>query len=122
MARFATTYARTRKPAPPASAPAAIWMRDDRSLALVATLVWLVVLRVIVPGFFDYTDDDVALIQSGGSIGNQIIWLSLVLIPLILLRHRMKLTRLLLSTVNGWFLLLTVLACASVIWSIDPGA
>ncbi|HXR19671.1 MAG TPA: O-antigen ligase family protein [Steroidobacteraceae bacterium] len=122
MARSATTYARARRPMPPTSAPAPIWMRDDRSLALVATLVWVVVLRVVVPGFFDYSEDDVALIQNGGSIGNQIIWLSLVLIPLILLRNRIKLTWMLLSTVNGWFLLLTLYACASVLWSIDSGA
>ena len=115
-------YVRTRRPAPTVSAPATAWVRDDRSLALVAILVWVMVLRVVVPGFFDYAEDDVALIQNGGSIGNQIIWLSLVLIPLILLRHRMKLTRMLLSTVNGWFLLLTLYACASVLWSIDPGA
>jgi O-antigen ligase len=107
---------------PPTSAPAPIWKRDDRSLALVATLVWLAVLRVVIPGFFDYSDDDVALIQNGGSIGNQIIWLSLVLIPLVLLRNRMKLTWALLSSVNGWFLVLTLYACASVLWSIDPGA
>jgi exopolysaccharide production protein ExoQ len=97
-------------------------MRDDRSLLLVAVLVWVAILRVVIPGFFDYSDDDATLIQNGGSIGNQIIWLSLVLIPLILLRNRMKLTWMLLSTVNGWFLVLTLYACASVLWSIDPGA
>jgi exopolysaccharide production protein ExoQ len=122
MARFATPHARARGPTPPTSAPAPIWKRDDRSLALVATLVWVAVLRVVIPGFFDYADDDATLIQNGGSIGNQIIWLSLVLIPLILLRDRLKLTRTLLGTVNGWFLVLTLYACASVLWSIDPGA
>ena len=97
-------------------------MRDDRNLRLVAALVWIAILRVIVPGFFDYAEDDVTLIQSGGSIGNQIIWLSLVLVPLILLRHRIRLTRMLLGTMNGWFLLLTLYACASTLWSIDQGA
>jgi exopolysaccharide production protein ExoQ len=104
------------------SAPAATWMRDDRNLALVATLVWVMILRVVVPGFFDYTETDEALIESGGSIGNQIIWLSLVLIPVILLRHRIRLTWMLLRAANGWFLLLTLYACASALWSIDPGA
>jgi exopolysaccharide production protein ExoQ len=122
MARFATTHARARKAMPPRSAPAPIWMRDDRSLMLVAALVWVVILRVVVPGFFDYSEDEVDLIQNGGSVANQIIWLSLVLIPLILLRNRMRLTWMLLSSVNGWFLLLTLYACASALWSIDPGA
>jgi O-antigen ligase len=107
---------------PATSAPATIWMRDDRSLVLVAALVWVAVLRVVVPGFFDYAADDTTLIENGGSVGNQIIWLSLVLIPVILLRHRIKLAWMLLRTVNGWFLLLTLYACASVLWSIDSGA
>src|ERR1700728_3856620 len=110
MARFATPHARARGPMPPTSAPAPLWKRDDRSLALVAALVWVAVLRVVIPGFFDYADDDTTLIANGGSIGNQIIWLSLVLIPLILLRDRLKLTRTLLGTVNGWFLVLTLYA------------
>jgi exopolysaccharide production protein ExoQ len=122
MARSATRHARVRRPRARIPAPAAIWMRDDRSLALVATLVGVAILRVVVPGFFDYTSDDTTLIENGGSIGNQIIWLSLVLIPLILLRNRIKLTWMLLTTVNGWFLLLTLYAFASMLWSIDPGA
>jgi len=97
-------------------------MRDDRSLVLVTILVLVAVVRVVVPGFFDYSDDDATLIQNGGSIGSQIIWLGLVLIPLTLLRNRIKLTWMLLRTVNGWFLLLTLYACASVLWSIDTGA
>jgi exopolysaccharide production protein ExoQ len=122
MPLFATRHVRAPKSMPTRSAPAPTWMRDDRSLVLVAILVWVVVLRVIVPGFFDYKADEVDLIQNGGSIGNQIIWLSLVLIPLILLRNRMKLTWMLLTSVNGWFMLLTLYACASALWSIDPGA
>jgi O-antigen ligase len=97
-------------------------MRDDQSLVLVAILVWVTVLRIVVPGFFDYAADDTTLIENGGSVGNQIIWLGLVLIPVILLRHRIRLTWILLRTVNGWFLLLTLLACASALWSIDAGA
>jgi exopolysaccharide production protein ExoQ len=97
-------------------------MRDDRSLVLVATLVWVTILRIVVPGFFDYTSDDATIIENGGSVGNQIIWLSLVLVPVILLRHRIRLTWILLRTVNGWFLLLTLYACASVLWSIDTGS
>jgi exopolysaccharide production protein ExoQ len=122
MARTATPNARARRPMPPGSASAPVWMRDDRSLALVATLVWVVILRIVVPGFFDYAADDATLIENGGSVGNQIIWLSLVLVPLILLRHRIRLTWMLLRTVNGWFLLLTLYACASAFWSIDQGA
>lgn len=106
----------------PTPAPATLWMRDDRRRLLVAALVWLAILRIVVPGFFDYTSDDATLIQNGGSIGNQIIWGSLVLIPLILLRHRLRLTGMLLGRVNGWFLLLTLFACASLLWSIDPWA
>ncbi len=123
MARSATTYARPRTPLPPRSAPAPTWMRDDQSLILVAALVWLAFFRVVVPGFFDYSDKDLAIIQnSSGSIGNQIIWLSLVLVPLILLRSRLQLTWMLLGSVNGWFMLLTLYACASMLWSIDPDA
>ena len=122
MARSATPYAHAGRPMPPTPASAPIWMRDDRSLLLVAALVWLAILRVVVPGFFDYADDDTTLIENGGSVGNQIIWLSLVLVPVILLRNRAKLTWMLLRTVNGWFLLLFLCACASLLWSIDPGA
>lgn len=122
MARSPSTHVAARTPLPSKQAPAPIWMRDDRSQLLVAALVWLAFLRVVVPGFFDYSNDDVAIITNGGSIGNQIIWMSLVLIPLILLRFRMQLTWMLLTSMNGWFIALTLYACASMLWSIDPGA
>jgi exopolysaccharide production protein ExoQ len=121
MESSATPYARARGPMLPSAAQAP-WKRDDQTLVLVAALVWLAIFRVVVPGFFDYTDDDTKLIENGGSVGNQIIWGSLVLIPLILLRHRIRLTWMLLTAVNGWFLLLTLYACVSTVWSIDSGA
>jgi exopolysaccharide production protein ExoQ len=122
MARSATRFSRARRPVPATARSAPAWVADDRSLTLVAILVFVAVWRIVVPGFFDYSSDDATLIENGGSVGSQLIWVSLVLIPLILLRNRLRLTMMLLGSMNGWFLLLTLYCCVSVAWSIDAAA
>jgi exopolysaccharide production protein ExoQ len=97
------------------------WIRDDGSPFLVAAIVWLAFLRGVIPGFFDYTSDVKQLIESGGSVGNQIIFASLVLIPMLLLKSRLKLTWMFLRSLDGIFILWLLYACASTLWSIDAG-
>jgi|ERR1700733_8724768 exopolysaccharide production protein ExoQ len=100
-------------------APSAAWIHDNSYGALTAGLVWLLILRVIIPGFFDYSNDDAQIINEG-VLANSIIWLTLLLAPLAALLPRLNLTWQLLRSLNLFFVLLILYVFASVLWSIDP--
>jgi exopolysaccharide production protein ExoQ len=108
-------------PGPANPARVTTWIHDDGHQMLMAGLVWLLFVRVIVPGFFDYGNDATQGLNEG-FFSNQAVWLTLLFIPLILLRSRLALTWLFLRSVNVFSALLILYACASTIWSIDPGA
>jgi exopolysaccharide production protein ExoQ len=86
---------------------------------LTTGLVWLLVLRIIIPGFFDYSNDDAQIITEG-VLANTIIWLFLLFAPIVALLGRLNLTWQLLRSLNIFFVLLILYLSASVLWSIDP--
>jgi exopolysaccharide production protein ExoQ len=104
-----------------ARSAAGAWVRNNKGVVLVTALSWLLVLRLIVPGFFNYSAKEEELIAEGG-LPNQIIWLSLLIVPLFVLRARGSLTWQFLRSLNRFFLLLFFYVCASTLWSIDSGA
>jgi O-antigen ligase len=83
--------------------------------------MWLLMFRVVVPGFFDY-DADLDSLRNGGALYNQVIWLLLPIIGLYLISARLSLAKQLWSNLNRWFLVLIALLGASAAWSIDSGA
>ena len=118
-----STISKPTSPAPMAAKPERLagWVKDSGNQALMATLVFLLFLRVVIPGFFDYGHDEHQG-ENDGFATNQLVWLSLLFIPLVLLRARLKLAWSLIRSLNGFSVALTVYACASILWSIDPGA
>jgi exopolysaccharide production protein ExoQ len=109
------------------SAPtASTWISDERNGTLVTALMWLLVVRIIVPGFFDYATIDTDLAASTSFLvdllTNQLVWLALLVVPLLLLRSRWALTLRLAGSVNRMLLVMLVYAVISILWSIDSGA
>jgi exopolysaccharide production protein ExoQ len=100
-------------------ARSAAWIHDNRYGVFTTFLVWLLILRIIIPGFFDYSNDDAQIITEG-VLANTIIWLFLLFAPLAALLSRLNLTWQLLRSLNIFFILLIVYVGASVLWSIDP--
>jgi exopolysaccharide production protein ExoQ len=100
------------------------WISDDSSAMLVGAIVWLQALRMIIPGFFDYSQRDSTVNATGPIefIANQIIWLTLLLAPVILLRARWELTLRLLGSLNRMFVVLLIYTFASILWSAEPVA
>jgi len=114
-------YSSVTAPAPAArrQAPPAAWIPDDRFGLLTTVLMWLLIWRIIIPGFFDYSNDDAQIITEG-VLANTIIWLFLLLAPIAALLTRVNLTWQLLRSLNIFFVILILYVGASVLWSIDP--
>ncbi len=90
---------------------------------LATAVYWLVTVRVIIPGFFDYDPKtDILAVAARDAVFNKITWLSFLFIPLALLASRSALTLRLLRSTNRFFLILLGFATISVAWSIDAGA
>jgi exopolysaccharide production protein ExoQ len=107
----------------PALAPT--WIGDKRNGALITGLISLLVVRIIIPGFFDYTSDNPDSAVTSGLVdffSNQLVWLTLLFVPLLLLRSRWALTLRLAGSVNRMLLVLLLYAGVSMLWSIDSGA
>ena len=98
-----------------------MWAPDDRYGALAATLVWITLIRTVVPGFFNYSGSGVDVMQEG-SFANQPVWLLLCGTSLFLIAIRSKLTAQLIRSLNIFFIALVVVAAASTLWSIDAGS
>ena len=112
--------ARSRNPRPKVGREsAAAWISDEKNAFLIASVVWLQVLRMIIPGFFDYSQQDSTVNNTGPVefIVNQIIWLTLLFAPILLLRSRWDLTRRLLASLNPMYLVLLCYAGISIVWS-----
>lgn len=90
---------------------------------LITAVYWLLIARVIIPGFFDYAPDtNVLEVAARDAVFNKITWLSFLFIPLALLASRWSLTMRVIRTTNRFFLVLLGFATISVLWSIDAGA
>src|ERR1700690_2434877 len=106
----------------PALAPT--WIGDKRNGALITGLISLLVVRIIIPGFFDYPSDNPDSAVTSGLVdffSNQLVWLTLLFVPLLLLRSRWALTLRLVGSVNRVLLVLLLYAGVSTLWSIDSG-
>jgi exopolysaccharide production protein ExoQ len=112
-------------PASGGAARTGAWIADNENAMVMAFLIGLCVWRIIIPGFFTYVEigtDDV--VQASGVVdlfSNQLVWLSLFVVPLVLMRSRWGLARRLLGTTNRVFLLLLLYVGASCYWSLDFG-
>jgi exopolysaccharide production protein ExoQ len=114
-----------RREASVAPAPAPTWISDEKNGTLITALMCLLVVRIIVPGFFDYTTSETELIAGSGLVDlltNQLVWLALLVVPLFLLRSRWALTLRLVGSVNRVMLILLFYTVISITWSIDSGA
>jgi exopolysaccharide production protein ExoQ len=98
-----------------------VWAPDDRYGALAATLVWITLIRTVVPGFFNYSGSDVDTMQEG-AFANQPVWLLLCATSLFLIAIRFRLTAQLIRSLNFFFIALVAVAVASMLWSIDAGS
>lgn len=90
---------------------------------LAVAVFGLLMIRVLVPGFFDYSPDlDYTQMVSEGAVFNTSVWLACTAVSAVLLASRFEPSMQLLRASNPFFLALVGLACASLAWSIDFGA
>jgi exopolysaccharide production protein ExoQ len=114
-------------PSAPGLAAAAVGGRtrpDNKAHVFLATAVyWLLIARVIIPGFFDYgPQTNILEVAQRDAVFNKITWLSFLIIPAVLLGSRMAATLRVLRATNRFFLALVGFATLSVVWSIDVGS
>jgi exopolysaccharide production protein ExoQ len=112
---------------PAASLPAAAGARtrpDNKVHVFLATAVfWLAIVRMIIPGLFDYGPQmNILEVAQRDAVFNKITWLSFLFIPIMLLASRMALTLRVLRNTSRFFLFLIAYTTLSVVWSIDTGA
>ena len=98
------------------------WVPDKRYTALLTLMFWTLVVMMIVPEGFNYSnlDEGVGAAPSSGSPVSRIIWLTLLGLGVIVTIWRAGLAWLLIRNLNLYFMLLVVLAIASIAWSIEP--
>jgi exopolysaccharide production protein ExoQ len=118
---------RARRPPAPAVAAAAArapQRRENRAnSALVKVLYWLLIVRLIIPGSFDYDPNtDIVAVAQRDALFNKLTWITFLLLPLALIASRSAETMRLLRGTNRYFLALVAFATISVLWSVDSGA
>ena len=96
------------------------WQPDNRYGWISAFLMGLMVVRMLIPGFFNYTDTDTA--ADAGELYNQVIWWGILGICALTIVWRSSVARGMLDLINPWFFIYFAFAAASVLWSIDSGA
>lgn len=102
------------------------WRADERWAVVAASTLWLLVPLMILPEGLDFSRLTVAAgtdANSGGA-GNtpsHLLWMLALGASSALLLWRAALSFRLMGEINPWFLVLLVLACFSLGWSIDPG-
>ena len=96
------------------------WVSDDRYSLIVTVLVWTLMVLMIVPDGFDYQAVVAGQAPTSGSLVSRLLWLGLLGGATVIVLWRASLTWMLLRSLNTWLLLFTLLAAASVLWSIDP--
>jgi O-antigen ligase len=102
------------------AAPA--WIADTRNSGFVAFLVGLLIWRMVIPGVFTYDENATPPTGITDLVTNQLVWLTLLAGPLLLLRSRLDLTRRLIVAANPVLWVLLAYAGASTLWSLDSGA
>jgi len=89
--------------------------------ALVALMAWLLIILMIVPDNFDYLALKVSVAApSEGSVLSRTLWIALLVIGVVVILSRAAQAWQLLRAMNPFLILFSVLAIASVAWSIDP--
>ncbi|MBI3544984.1 MAG: O-antigen ligase family protein [Gammaproteobacteria bacterium] len=96
------------------------WLRDDRHSWFLAAMMWMLIVLMIVPEGFDYQSLTATSAPAVGGPISRLLWLGLLTVGAIITLWRAGLGWLLVRMTNPYFLLLIVLAVASVAWSIDP--
>lgn len=97
------------------------WRADTRYGWIMAFLIGLMVVRMLIPGFFEYKGEDAAVADSG-QLYNQVIWWGILGVSCLTIAWRWSVSRAMLGLLNPWFFLYFALAAASALWSIDSGA
>jgi exopolysaccharide production protein ExoQ len=121
MSGLAPAFARAGELTWSVRAQANRWAPDNRHALTLGAMVWLLTVLMIVPDGFDYSSLVTEGAPSSGSAISRLAWLGLLGGGVLVVLWRAKLAWLLLSTVNPFLLMFSVLAVASVAWSIDPG-
>lgn len=114
LAFSAAAGARAAEPATQA------WVRDERFLGLSGLMIWLLLLLMIVPEGFDYSQLANATAPAAGSAGSRLLWLLLLLGGVSGVLWRAGFASLLLRYFNLPLLAFLLLAAASIAWSADP--
>ncbi len=121
---FSRAAAGARAPVPesapfPVSAPAGS-VRDDRYRMLIGGMIWILIVQMIVPDGFDYSNLASEGAPASGSLISQLLWLMLLGGGLVVLLSRIALAWRLTRDLNVFLLAFVLLAAASVLWSIEP--
>ena len=111
-----------RRPAAPPPAAAAPRAKTDRPWLVWFTnvLYWLVMLRVLIPGFFDYGPNVDALdVAQKYATFSTVTWLTFLFVPCFILAGRVRQSLRIFASMNQWFLALAVLATLSIAWTVE---
>jgi O-antigen ligase len=115
---------RAQRPPAATAAARAPQKRENRAgSGLVKTLYWLLIVRLVIPGSFDYDPNtDIVAVAQRDALFNKLTWITFLLVPLALLASRSPATMRVLRGTNRYFLALVAFATVSVLWSVDSGA
>jgi exopolysaccharide production protein ExoQ len=94
------------------------WIRDDQYSWVLTAICSLIMVRLVIPGFFTYGVNDPHF--ESGQLYNQVIWWGSFAIALGFLLLRRALTWQLLKSVNPFFFAFVLYALLSVAWSHNP--
>jgi exopolysaccharide production protein ExoQ len=127
MARMTYSQSRPRRPSgPPAQRqPLPKTQGTDKAKGgKLATLIyWLLIVRLIIPGSFDYAPDmDILVLAQRDAVFNKVTWITFLLVPTFIVAAKSGLVTRILRTTNPYFIALTAFATLSVVWSIDSVA
>jgi exopolysaccharide production protein ExoQ len=96
------------------------WVPDQRYALIVTTLVSTLIVLMIVPEGFNYQMVVAGQTPTSGGLVSRLLWLGLLAGATAVVLWRAALAWMLLRALNPWLLWFTLLALASVLWSIDP--
>ncbi len=123
MARLTTTPLRATRPPAPTAARAAHRPASKGSSRLATTIYWLLIVRLIIPGSFDYgPNTDILAVAQRDALFNRLTWITFLAVPLVLIAIRSGQALRVLRATNRYFLTLAALATLSMVWSVDTGA
>ncbi|MGO9993185.1 MAG: O-antigen ligase family protein [Steroidobacteraceae bacterium] len=102
-------------------------MNDTRYRTLAAVVIWLLIWRVVVPGFFEYdTGLDSArsfsTMVEQEALFNNALWFGCLGIALLIISSRVPQALMLTRSLNVFLKVVLALATASILWSVDAKA